>query len=146
MMTKSVSINADLSTLQVYRSGSIIGNICVEIDGEHFPSADWSDFAFVIIGNWLQEGGKLARGECTSVTLFFFDGPYCINVSNDTKNMCKYALIKRGSSQDHVISSGIIDFSSFFSEINRFARILLKWADENNVMNEDIRDIKGLIK
>jgi hypothetical protein len=144
-MAEKIFVKANVGTLRVYDGGNIIGNICVSVGEKCFPSSDWSDFVFVIMSNWIRDGRMFLRGECAFVTLYFFDGPYCINVSNATNNLCKYDLIKRGDPSDEIISTGTFDFSLFFDEIERSAKVMLEWANERNIINDDIRYIKRIV-
>ncbi len=51
----NMSVQIDINSLHVYESGGIIGAICVDADGVKLPSADWTDFVFAIVHNWLRE-------------------------------------------------------------------------------------------
>lgn len=140
-MISNISVEVDIASLQVYRSGSVIGSICANANGSRFPSSVWTDLVFAIIRNWLRETNDLALHKKLDADLVFFDGPYEIKLKYVDKNLYNFAFIESRLSKEIVVFSGQAELGDFIDSLNSAAMHLIDWANANNIINTDISEI-----
>ena len=69
----------------IANSEQIAGTIYLQYGDHVFPYSDWNDYPLNMLEGWIDTtvSNLINRG---SYYLFFLDGPYCIKVSQITKN------------------------------------------------------------
>ena len=119
---KKFNIALSDNNVTVAKDGSyIFMPIHIESEEQSFPDNSWTDFAFPIIYQWAENLIKNINLPNSSYTLYFMDGPYCLNIKQQ-RNKLKLVGVnfnKQGSQFEMVCY-----YHEFLAEILKASRFL----------------------
>ena len=75
--SSAFSIEVDVTSITVAKSGAIWGNIYVRVGGVFFPEQGWFDLIEGGLNGWLEAVIKKSRGSAVA-EVCFFDGPFSV--------------------------------------------------------------------
>ncbi|MFI6156714.1 hypothetical protein ACIBCA_29000 [Kitasatospora sp. NPDC051170] len=76
----SFEVFCDIETLDLARSGSIWGDVWINIDGFDFPESNWNDMPLAFLVELLDAIADVRRREGDR-RVRFFDGPFWVDLS-----------------------------------------------------------------
>jgi hypothetical protein len=142
-MTRELRAVVEPSAMERLRSGSIVGPIWWEADGEGFPEIGWDDFPVVILGWWLSalRSGRPGRSP-TTVELVFMDGPWEASLSL-RGDECRAEL--RRSYPKVIDWSGAISFDVLRDSVEAAGSEVIAECDRKGWTSSDIDLLRSSI-
>jgi hypothetical protein len=87
---------------------NLICSISFRFDEGHYPEQLWWDSAVVLLGMWMAETIKLARGE-NRVEFLFFEGPFRLVLSKVPDSNLLQVAAADSSQRDTVTVDAVVD-------------------------------------
>lgn len=134
------------------RSGSVVGPVWLEMDGQEFPIDVWYDFPVVIAGWWLSNVKSLIANEAVKCACPFMDGPYKFDVTVQSRSSWTVTFIKDEVGREKRLLERQVEPKVIVSEMLASANTVVKlcqekqWESEDLVILErEIGEVKGLM-
>ena len=89
------NIQIKVESLSKGPRGQIYGDIWIEVNGLPFPGENWSDFAVIILGWWLEYARLLHLKQENSCIFSFMDGPYEFEIELSDNENWLVTLVER---------------------------------------------------
>lgn len=128
----NVSIVIDNDVFVTSYTENISTAFHIEIDGKAFPNDTWTDFSYPALELWKNELIKHESISNVSFTLYFFDGPFHLEVFKDSHMSLKIDCIdQRGS--DTVVFTAKIGYYDFLQQVYTAMKVLSKIIYDNSL-------------
>ncbi|MCM2333536.1 MAG: hypothetical protein NDI82_06275 [Anaeromyxobacteraceae bacterium] len=138
----SFAVRTDASSLRRSATGSITGHLFLEIGGDTFPAADWSDFPVVVLGWWNRAVLDLQRTGA-SCSCMFMDGPFEFGLKRIGPNAWELRLIERRAAAVHVVRSERVSPAEVLLAVHSAADAVLKFCKERSWSSTDVDDLRA---
>jgi len=136
-MESRLRIAIDLSDIERYKTGSIVGRIWLAAGDDAFPESRWSDFVVVLLGWWIQELLRLREGS-TQAELLFMDGPYSVGL-DASEGQWAFSFLRAEASVQSMPRTAKTHGADFETNIVAVAREVIAacrgrgWSDDPEV-------------
>jgi len=138
-------LKCDVETLRRSASGSITGNLYVELGTTAFPDRGWSDFVVVVLAWWLRALSTLVEG-AGSADLQFMDGPFSMSLTAVDLSTCTLECVQRGARATVVLCKANVNIVEFGQQVERVAAQVVTACHVRGWQASDIdalRDLSG---
>ncbi|MGO4461971.1 hypothetical protein AB4039_32460 [Streptomyces sp. M-16] len=95
----------DVESLNLARSGSIWGNVWVDISGFSFPEPNWNDMPVAFIMELLDAVDFVRRAEGRRRRVRFFDGPFWIDLAGRGDGAVSVSANAHGACKEATVSA-----------------------------------------
>jgi hypothetical protein len=116
--------------------GSILADLSWHFGDVPFPSADWSDFALVVVGWWVL--ALVDHPDVHGAHFLFMDGPHEIWFRRATRISVVAQCVTRRIERDIVVSRFAVDPSEVCREVLRVASDILRECDIRGWRSRDV--------
>jgi hypothetical protein len=93
---KTLTIIVEPATFTMNRSGSVIGNIFLKLNGAYFPDHRWSDFPVPVLSWWMESILPILSGQQGQCDLLFMDGSQFIRLTATHNDVLSVAFLTTG--------------------------------------------------
>ena len=100
------------------RSNQILTVFYIENQGECFPSIQWTDFTYSVVGMWIYTLLKNKELSNVKFDLYFMDGPFKLEVSKNESMQLSINCINVNGNQKSAVYKFTCDFFDFLSILN----------------------------
>ena len=101
-----VSVEVEPTSLERRESGPVFGLISLAIDDSHFPEHGWSDFVVAVLVELWRALRNLDAGS-DNETFSFFDGPYEITLTKQSRDLITVLGARRGPASDRTLEAEV---------------------------------------
>lgn len=119
--------------------------ICLQLDSLHFPHPEWSDFAVVILGWWLEGALSLQTRKSVQTVFRFMDGPYELLVTVVQNDHWAAMPISRGLGRQQE-KTYVLRGSQVISELGRVSLDLLRMCRAIGKWDKDCETLESMVK
>lgn len=119
--------------------------ICLQLDSLQFPHPEWSDFAVVILGWWLEGALSLQTHKSVETAFRFMDGPYELLVTVVQDDHWAAMPISRGLGGQQE-NTYVLRGSQVISELGRVSFDLLRMCRVIGKWDKDCETLESMVK
>ncbi|WP_146075692.1 hypothetical protein [Streptomyces sp. Ru62] len=95
----------DLESLDLARSGSIWGDVWIEISGSPFPEANWNDMPVAFLAELIDALAFARQAAGRSTRVRFFDGPFWIDLVGRGDDSVSVSANSHGAGEEATVSA-----------------------------------------
>ncbi|GAA2109640.1 hypothetical protein [Streptomyces synnematoformans] len=95
----------DLESLDLARSGSIWGNVWIDISGCPFPESNWNDMPVAFLMEFLDSVSFVRQAEGRRRRVRFFDGPFWVDLVGQGDGVVKISANAHGAERRTTVSA-----------------------------------------
>lgn len=136
----------ELSRLRKSKRVTVWGIVYLQVNKDAFPDNMWSDCLDMIVPSWLQEIESFLVKNREDCTLFFYDGPFSMQIRRVNHSTIHISCVESGLESDTTLMDFQMELSAFLSELTAFCETVLdhcsRYSSEyhiQHILNSDYK-------